>query len=527
MRIAFTTCVLAIGLCRFSWAEPNVAPESKGDVDVAASKVNTVPTILSVFPQHGARDVAITSEIRIRFDQPMKPGSVSLEWSGHGKNGGFRTRGAWLYDAELFEFTFPVVFKTGVTHEVQLNDGLINHSFARARPESASGFQSARGTASKPFKWSFATAALPTNIIGPKIVSIHPEPGSEIALATELRVRFDRPMDPVYYELEYERGTFGHRISLLGDVSYDASRHEFWVPLAFPANWNGEVQLRGFRGSQGLPAESRDVGFRTLREPLSAERRDSLSNHADSEFLTTLLEDARTRHQEIKSVKVNATSRMIHSDLEWGYSISSTQAKFAKEDNKFFGDVSEIMPGTATFQVGSDGGECWFRYNNGVTVCPTTDVKRQTVSIADGFGLLSGNMDISQLRLEYVGMEALVGRSFHRIRSWSDIESAAFKMTGRVGNLREWLIDSETRLVFRVRYGTLMETEFSYELVNQNFPDEFFRAPTGPNIVTSKVQPLAEGYTERFLKVSDGTNGRMSLRWGKSGVKGTSSSGLN
>jgi hypothetical protein len=40
-------------------------------------------------------------------------------------------------------------------------------------------------------------------------------------------------------------------------------------------------------------------------------------------------------------------------------------------------------------------------------------------------------------------------------------------------------------------------------------------------------EPLAEGYTRRFLNVHDGSDGRMSVRWGMKGPKGTRSGGLN
>ncbi len=80
----------------------------------------------------------------------------------------------------------------------------------------------------------------------------------------------------------------------------------------------------------------------------------------------------------------------------------------------------------------------------------------------------------------------------HRVRSWSGIDSAAFEKTHRVGNLREWLIDADTSLVFRARYGTLMETEFDYELVNKDVPDEIFEAPVGPNVVKNSYSHLAK-----------------------------------
>ncbi len=392
MRSALITFLLVFCLCATSRAVPNENHNKQSDGNIAVANVDTVPQIVSVSPPDGAKDVEAITEIKVRFDQPMKPGSISLEWSGRGEDGGFRPRGGLSYDADLFEFSFPVVLKSAVAHEIQLNDGAMSRALARGRAESVKGFRSASGTAAEPFKWSFTSGEPADAADGPKIVSIHPEPDTEVALATELRVQFDGPMDPACYELGYDRGAFGTRISLFGDVSYDTSRHEFRIPVAFPPNWNGVLELRGFRGSSGHAAESRPVGFRTLRKPLSAERRELLAKVSQSEALKTLLESVKTRYQVIDSAKVTATSRQGHSNLGWQYSISSTEATFAKEDNKFFGDVSEVMSGSAFFQVGSDGDECWFRFNNEVTVCPATEIARQAVSIADGFGLLAGAM---------------------------------------------------------------------------------------------------------------------------------------
>ena len=63
--------------------------------------------------------------------------------------------------------------------------------------------------------------------------------------------------------------------------------------------------------------------------------------------------------------------------------------------------------------------------------------------------------------------------------------------------------------------------------INKPISDEEFRPPFGPDLRKAQLDPLDEGYTRRFLNVNDGTGGRMSVRWGKTGPKGWSSSGLN
>jgi hypothetical protein len=62
---------------------------------------------------------------------------------------------------------------------------------------------------------------------------------------------------------------------------------------------------------------------------------------------------------------------------------------------------------------------------------------------------------------------------------------------------------------------------------NELIPDEEFRPDGGAAVTAVPPEPLTAGYTPRFLNVIDGTSGRMSVRWGMKGPKGTSSSGLN
>ena len=100
----------------------------------------------------------------------------------------------------------------------------------------------------------------------------------------------------------------------------------------------------------------------------------------------------------------------------------------------------------------------------------------------------------------------------------------------------DWSIDAETFLPSRVEtilihwirhYSAL---DFKYTRINQPIPDEEFRPETvakSPKPKEEPEPPLAAGYTRRFINLSDGSNGRMSVRWGMKGPKGTSSSGLN
>ncbi len=90
-----------------------------------------------------------------------------------------------------------------------------------------------------------------------------------------------------------------------------------------------------------------------------------------------------------------------------------------------------------------------------------------------------------------------------------------------------WYVDAATLLPARVAQGESYSVDCTYTRINEPIPDDEFRPAAGSNVRVADPDPLPEGYTRRYLNVIDGTKGRMSVRWGMMGPKGTSSSGLN
>ena len=131
---------------------------------------------------------------------------------------------------------------------------------------------------------------------------------------------------------------------------------------------------------------------------------------------------------------------------------------------------------------------------------------------------------VRDLKLEYLGQVMLEGKPCHRIRSW---RVNLRPNSGDVTPVRDWYIDAQSLLPVRIDSDGLLCTAFHYMRVNEPIPDEQFQPETGQGIQIQDPQPLDEDYTRRFLNVIDGTNGRMSVRWGKKGPRGWHSSGLN
>ena len=476
-----------------------------------------IPSVVSVFPADGDENVPSKTTMRIRFDRPMRPGGMSFQWDGFGRESGFRLRAPVTYDEKKFEFSIPVCLTPAATHSVALNSDERDRRFVCSA-----------GVPAAKYQWKFRTIAPVEAEKGPRIVDVDPKPDTEIAMLSVLRVRFDQPMAPDSYDISTDDSPRMDRLEIMGEVTYDSELHEFRIPVGFPANWNGVVTLQGFQGVDGRSAVPQKVAYRTLQAVMSDTMEEQVLQAGKSETLLDILRRLQDRYAQINSARVTTTTAMDFAALAWSYKLNQSEASFARQGKQYFGDVSQIMR-SPVFQVGSDGENCWFRYGNDVTVVPSAEVDQQNVSVADGFSALtnlSPEEIIARYQLEHVGFRTVGTRQYHVLRSWANVKSfwqSAQQLTG----FQEWLIDQETALVFQVASGRVMRTQFAYESVNEDIPASIFAVPAGDGVTSKAADPLGEGYSKRFLNVSDGTNGRMSLRWGKMGAKGMNSSGLN
>jgi len=481
------------------------------------------PKVVDVHPANGAAEVVPDTDIRIRFDRPMDPTLAVLEWDFRGQ-AGYRLRGPMRYEPVAHEFTLPVRLTPGRKHALTLNREDFRHV------KSFEGFSTADGLVAVPFRWSFTTAQPKSTAGGraPRAVSVSPPPDTEVALITPVEVTFDRPMDPASYRVSVAE-VVGSDIGLaLEDrVGYDPVAKRFTLPLQLPPNWNGELRLEGFRGADGVDAEPIPLKYRTLREPLSPSLRKRVEQASESTQFRTLIERIREASRKLSSVSESAVSTYtMRSHLpDWYGQYWSQGATFKMQGNqKFIAVVDKIMQGT--FRVGSDGTTCWFVGPATRIEIPSQGIAEKNVLIVDPFdarGTAGVANVIRDRKLDYSGEVDLNGQRCHLIRSWDIM--LPFDRTVILGP--RWYIDAATLLPMRVELGDSYAVDYTYTRINEPIPDNEFRSAAGPDIRVADPEPLAEGYTRRFLNVIDGTNGRMSVRWGMKGPKGTSSSGLN
>ncbi len=502
----------------------NETAEHKSTEDSTKKEVDR-PKVLEVYPPDGATNVEPDTEIRVRFDRAMDPLRGVIDWA-HASQGGYRLRGQLRYIKETNEFVLPVRLTPGRVHQLQVN----KESFRR--DGDYDGFCSVAQIVAKTYSWSFTTAQLPTasDERRAKVVATDPPSDSEISLMSLIKVRFDRPMDPTWYGFAdcYPEAHFLQKPELCHFVQYDPETYEFALPLQMPRNWNGEIEVRHFRDQNGLEAKTIRLKFRTMNDAMCKLLKEKVATAGKSPELVSLVERIRSARAKLTSISEEVQWAITHgSKPAWLGSYECHGAIFKMQGKRqFMANIDHIMQ--IPFRVGSDGTDCWFRRENELVTCPFDEMAVKTVLVCDPFG--AGDAKdaaaiVEDMKLQYLGESMLEGRLCHRIRSW-DVK--LHPLSDTVSPVRDWFIDAQTLRPVRFLMNGVIHSDFRYTRINEPIPDEEFQPETGPGIQNKDMEPLDEKYTRRFLNVVDGTNGRMSVRWGKFGEKGgRSSSGLN
>lgn len=484
------------------------------------------PLVVSVFPADGAANVNPVTEIRIRFNQPMNANSALLDWNIIG-NAGFRLRAPFRYDAGKNEFVIPVSLTPGTVHRVKINQPFETNSLK--------GFRSAHGLVAWPHTWAFSTARMSPSqgAETPHLVSVDPPPGSKTSVFTPIRVKFDRPMVPDLYEISdaMPREPGDTAPSLHFPVRYDDESFCFMLPMLLPPQRTFRIKLHGFWSVEGGEAHAITLAYEVDNRLLSEAHQTRIAEAARSEKLLQIVDAVRRSRRAITSLEETVRTRRVWGlQSTWATSLRCDESVFRFQgERQFVGDVSGIME--IPFAVGSDGRQCWIRRGNEMIVGRSDMIDNKNLLFCDPFGLAQFRTPqeaIDALQLEYIGTEQYDGRTCHRIRSWKgelegDIQMARWRVTG----IQDWLIDAETFLPAVVEGGGIRNC-YSYLKIGKPIAEGEFQPPSAANMDMKAIEPLGKGYDRRFLIVRDGSDGRMSVRWGKTGSGGRRvSSGLN
>lgn len=497
-----------------------IAPEK----DTAEAPPKPEPTdskqarVLSIFPADGAREVAAVTKLRIRFDRPMNPQALSLAW----RAGGFRRSQNPAYDAELHEFTIPVVLEAGVAHQIVINDSPFG-----GKPRMKEGFHDPEGWPAASYVWAFRTAqagpAASSKEVKP--VSVKPRSGSKVPLLTFVEVQFGEPMTGPEQALPFVEASDPAAQPVTGPalipfVEVDEQKRTFRVPIAFRPGKKASFTLAGFKTASGASVDPMPLEYEGTGESFSPAFREEIEKAGRDPRLLDLLGGVAQKRKELSSIDETIQSITLGRSRGHLIYLQATGSRFMWEaPNRYFADVAETMR-LAAFRLGSDGTNWWWHVQsekkNRLVICPIAEMHQVNASFCDPFGAVSGAV---QNGLRYEGIRdglALVSK-------WSVERFDAFVNASRT----EWLIDPQTHRpaeVIQYHEGFVFRQRFRHETVNSPLAIERFLPPSMP---PEPLEPLDSGHTNRFVNIMDGSDGRMSVRWGKEGPAGASSSGLN
>jgi hypothetical protein len=321
---------------------------------------------------------------------------------------------------------------------------------------------------------------------------------------------------------------------MISHADYDAARRTFRLALLLPPKKSAEFRLTGFRSADGVPVEPLKLNYQVTGEKRAAVDLAQTKADAKDPKLLALLETIRQKRAQLTSLAERVQTLSLSKEEGVFTHLDSKSAAFQwQSPDRFYGDASEMMSSAAAFRIGSNG-QNWWHYagqpgDEKLVVCPAKEMHTLNVSLCDPFELTrkAPEKAAADLGLRLVGMNKQGGSAGHLLEAWSvDVLGGGFMW----GQLTRWRINAETcrpEEVATFHPIGVTRTRFHYDAVNEPLPMATFNVPKLEGVSPRPPEALDADYTKRFINLRDGSNGRMSVRWGKKGPTGTSSSGLN
>jgi hypothetical protein len=505
--------------------------------ETAEAQDDSRPKVISVFPADGAQSAEPVTELRVRFDRPMDPWALKLDW----KSGGILDCEFPTYDTQKHEFTIPVRMAQGMVQQITVNEPMgLNLRDARDYfPHD--GFESADHRLARVFTWKFKTRDAATTAGGqpPKVLKISPSPGSVVPYRTFLEVQFDQPMKPPAEALPYLiKGTGSNlkEATLICHVEYDAASHTFRLPMLLFPKEKSSFTLQGFYGQTGAPSAPVSLEYQVSDQALAPEEQERFEAAARNPRLLAALALMQKERAKLHSLDERIQCLYLYA-FGQGSLFQRLRAQSAtfrwQQPDRFYADITEMMTMCNTFVLGSDGQNLWWHsespFTNVFEICPVNARQRLDISLCDPFDLThrAPGQAVSEWELIYLAEGNFDGVRCRLLEGWN-IEKLDW-MTP-IGSLNQWWIDAETGRPLAIRQFSgnfMMRTRFIHNAVNRALPSEDFAIPKVTGLSPRPTEALDADYTNRLVIIRDGSDGRISVRWGKEGPKGRASSGLN
>lgn len=486
------------------------------------------PHVVQVSPQNGGEDVPPTSDLRIRFDRPMNPLALSLDWLA----GGFTETGDPKYDADRFEFTIPIRLAPAAVHQVVLNkDFWADQPITVGRLD---GFLSTNGERAAVFVWNFRTAVSQRgNGSRPRAIHIEPPPQSRVDSFQFVNVQFDQDMLPPENAFPYILSRAADAAWLpqvISKVDYDPVRRTFRVPMTFSPNQKPSFVLAGFQSAAGMPAEPIEIDYGSVHNASI----DAPESTATDAKLIDVLSSMAERRASLTSIVEHVQTIALRQQDGLFTQLQAKDSEFRwQQPNQFYADVSAVIGSVSVFRIVCDGTNWWHLAQSSRTnilrSLPIAEVQEVNAGINDPFQLSRQTPKdaAANQRLTYGGLRTVDGRKSHVIETWRIQQIGEFPPNA---SHLSWIIDAETFRIVEVaeRYASgLTKSRFIVESLNQPLSPELFSPLVVPNVQSSQPEPLTPEFTHRFINLKDGADGKMTVRWGRKGPKHTNSAGLN
>ncbi|MFA7485731.1 MAG: hypothetical protein WCZ89_06885, partial [Phycisphaerae bacterium] len=370
----------------------------------------------------------------------------------------------------------------------------------------------------------------------PRIISVNPPSGSEMPLASELEVVFDRPMDANEFEIWSEDTAMLLSGIFETLVAYDISANKFLLPLRLPANWNGQIILQNFVSADGIEAEPLAINYHTFSKPFSDKLLSRFEKHSNSYELIDLMEKIKNARMQLNSLSMTVQS-VMNSVARKDLDDRTYRAiyKFQGDSQVYAKFEFDIMNRPYHSYIACDGTYCWHYSDHPnrkkLTIAALEDIDGIIVDICNPFGIKDNDVfeAIEQHNLQYEGINILEGRKYFLVRSW---------LADKLSQLHDcsvslWWFDAETYLPVQVFYDYAGQNtelvKFTYQKINEPIPYDTFTYNSVTDMEPVLPELFTEEYESRYLILIDGTSngGRMSNGWQSRGRKGTSTTGIN
>ncbi len=487
------------------------------------------PKVVSVTPTNDAPAVASVTELHIRFDRPMDPLSVKLDW----ECGGFLDCEFPKYDSNTYEFTIPIHLAPGLLQQIVLNQpvGVGGNLGAWRKFYPRDGFQSADHHLAGLFVWHFRTQAMPSSAqtATPLATTLSPSPGSHVPCRSFLEIRFDQPMMPPgqarHYLISKSVGT--KKPEMIPCLHYEVATQTFRIPLLLPSNEIVEFTLNSFRSAAGVLAEPITLKYQVSGDDIMPADQEKIEAGAREPRLLDFLETMRQKRGQLTSLaeRVQQLSLGQKNGLFVHLQSQSATFKWQKPD-RFYTDVTESRSMYSDFRMGSDGHRWWRRFevandpkHSKFQICSAQRSHDLDISICDPFHLLEqtpADAAAKHRLKDLVGSKEVI-EYCPNVEAW-EISKVIPGFT--TGSLLRWAIDPRNYRVIQTTEfceENVVRQRFLYDTMDEPLPSGDFTVPKAEE-TAKPPELLEENYTGRFI-IHDGSDGHSLVQWAKKAAK--------